>query len=89
MPMSLSSVTGMPLTIEQLHGLLAQVDQSILNLLVDGPDAASRYRVGDREVDRDGYLRWLLETRREYVLAMSRMPVWEATQVVEESRCLR
>lgn len=78
--MSLDSLTGTPRTAAQLHGLIDQIDQQVLDVLSDeNPDAGASFRVGDRQVERTEYLRWLLSCRQQYVGELARMPAWEAT----------
>lgn len=80
--MSLDTLTGTPRTAAQLHGLIDKIDTLVLQVLSDdNPDAGASYRIGDRQVQRTEYLRWLLSTRRDYVQELTRLPVWEATVV--------
>lgn len=80
--MSLDTLTGTPRTAAQLHGLIDKIDTLVLQVLSDdNPDAGASYRVGDRQVSRTEYLRWLLTTRRSYVQELARLPVWETTIV--------
>lgn len=84
--MSLDTLTGLPRSAAQLHGLIDKIDQLVLQVLSEeNPDAGASYRIGDRQVARTEYLRWLLTTRREYVQELSRLPVWEATVVQPQS----
>ncbi len=72
--------TGTPRTAAELHGLIEKIDLIVLQLLSDeSPDAGATFKIGDRQVNRTEYLRWLLQARRDYVQALIRMPVWEAT----------
>lgn len=80
--MSLDTLTGSPRTATQLHGLIDKIDTLVLQVLSEeNPDAGASYRVGDRQVSRTEYLRWLLTTRQAYVQELSRLPVWETTVV--------
>ena len=80
--MPLDTLTGTPRTAAQLHGLIEKIDELVLALLSDdNPDAGASYRIGDRQVQRTEYLRWLLSVRRDYVQELARLPVWEATVV--------
>ena len=78
--MPLDTLTGTPRSAAQLHGLIEKIDTLVLQVLSDdNPDAGATYRIGDRQVQRTEYLRWLLSARRDYVQELSRLPVWEAT----------
>ena len=80
--MPLDTLTGTPRSAAQLHGLIDKIDTLVLQVLSDdNPDAGATYRIGDRQVQRTEYLRWLLSARRDYVQELSRLPVWEATVV--------
>ena len=72
----------------QGHSLDLDADDLIvLQLLSDeSPDAGASFKIGDRSVQRTEYLRWLLQARRDYVLELTRMPVWEATVLHPQSR---
>ena len=79
--------TGTPRTAVELHGLIEKIDLIVLQLLSDeSPDSGASFKIGDRSVQRTEYLRWLLEARRDYVLELTRMPVWEATVLHPQSR---
>lgn len=72
--------TGTPRTAAELHGLIEKIDLIVLQLLSDeSPDAGATFKIGDRQVNRTEYLRWLLQARQDYVQELTRMPVWEAT----------
>lgn len=84
--MSLDTLTGMQRTASQLYGLIDQIDQQVLDLLSDeNPDAGASFRIGDRQVERTEYLRWLLTCRREYTNELARLPAWEATVLFPRS----
>ena len=72
----------------QGHGLDLDADDLIvLQLLSDeSPDAGATFKIGDRQVNRTEYLRWLLQARRDYVQELTRMPVWEATVLHPQGR---
>jgi hypothetical protein len=77
---SFAGVSGTPRSAAELHGLIEKIDLLILNLLSEeGYDAGASYKIADRSVSRTEYLRWLLETRREYVQELTRLGVWEPT----------
>lgn len=79
---SFAGVSGTPRSAAELHGLIEKIDLLVLNLLSEeGYDAGATYRIGDRQVNRTEYLRWLMETRRAYVAELGRLPVWEPTVV--------
>jgi hypothetical protein len=73
------AVAGAARTAAQLLGLIEKIDLAIYNLINTGKDAGINYTVGDRSVDRDGYLQWLLSARKTYVLQLASLPAWEAT----------
>lgn len=80
-------VTGTARTAAELHGLIEKIDLIVLQLLNnEDADAGATFRIGDRQVNRTEYLRWLMQTRRDYVQELTRMPVWEATVLHSESR---
>jgi hypothetical protein len=79
---SLEGVVGTLRTPGQLLALIEQIDLAIYNLLTDPAKVGFRYRLGDREIDRDGYLLWLLDARKTYQTHLSTLPVWEATVCV-------
>lgn len=84
--MPLDTLTGTPRTAAQLHGLIDKIDTLVLQVLSDESlDAGASYKIGDRQVQRTEYLRWLLTTRREYVQELARLPVWEATVIQTHS----
>ena len=79
--------TGTPRTAAELHGLIEKIDLIVLQLLSDeSPDAGATFKIGDRQVNRTEYLRWLLQARRDYVQALTRMPVWKATVLHPQGR---
>ncbi len=69
-----------PFQASELHGLIEKIDLIVLNLLNDdNPDAGASFQIGDRQVNRTEYLRWLLQARSDYVRELMRTPVWETT----------
>ena len=79
-------VTGSPRTVAELNGLIEKIDLIVLQLLSDdNPDAGATFQIGDRQVNRTEYLRWLLQARQGYVQQLMQTPVWEAT-IVRTSR---
>ncbi len=77
-----TDVAGTPRTPAQLLALIERIDLAIYNLLSDPTKAAFRYRLGDREGDRGGYLLWLLDARRTYQAELAAQPLWQATPCV-------
>jgi hypothetical protein len=79
---SFAGVSASPRTAEELHALIEKIDLIVLNLGSDESyDAGASYRIGDREVERTEYLRWLKDMREVYVRELGRLPVWEPTTV--------
>jgi hypothetical protein len=77
---SFDNIGAGPRTAAQLQALIEKVDLAIYNLLNSADkDAGVDYRIGDRWVDRAGYLEWLLATRRTYERQLSGLPAWETT----------
>lgn len=76
---SFEGVAGSPRTASQLLALIEQIDLTIYNLLTNPAKAGFRYRLGDREIDRDGYLLWLLDARKTYQTQLAALPSWELT----------
>jgi hypothetical protein len=77
---SFDGLAAGPRSAAQLFAILEKIDLAVYNLLnSDQPDAAVDYRIGDRRVDRAGYLHWLLETRRHYERQLASLPAWETT----------
>ena len=85
MSSELESLSGTPRTRDQLLGLISRIDARILEILSDeSPDAGATFRVGDREVQRTEYLRWLHETRQMYLRELASPPAWEATTLLPQ-----
>ena len=77
---SFDGVGGSARTAAQLMAILEKIDLAVYNLLNStDKDAGASYRVGDRHLDRAGYLRWLLDARTEYRRQLARLPAWETT----------
>jgi hypothetical protein len=76
---SFDGVAGTPRTAAQLMALIEKIDLAIYNLLNTDKNAGVTYKVGDRTLDREGYLRWLLDARHTYVRQLQSLPAWEAT----------
>lgn len=72
-------VSGAARTAAQLLAIIEKIDLAVYNLLNTDKNAGVSYRVGDRSYDRDGYLRWLLEARKEYQQQLAALPSWEET----------
>ncbi|MCA8989396.1 MAG: hypothetical protein KDA78_17230 [Planctomycetaceae bacterium] len=65
----LSGVSGSGLSVEQIRGILSQIDLDVLNLLRDGKLSALKYGVGagaKASVDRGANLMALLKARVHY-----------------------
>lgn len=77
---SFDGVSASARTEGQLLAILEKIDLAVHNLLTSPGAAGLSYRIGDREVDRDGYLQWLLEARRTYERQLAALPAWEATR---------
>lgn len=63
----------------QLLAIIEKIDLRIYNFLSTDAPLGTKYRVGDREMDHNGYLEWLLESRRVFDRALSALPAWEVT----------
>ncbi|MER3415960.1 MAG: hypothetical protein C4297_07085 [Gemmataceae bacterium] len=81
---SFDGVFGTPRSPEQLLAILEKIDLAIYNLLNTDKNAGVTYRVGDRIVDRDGYLAWLLQARRLYGQLLASVPVWSVSRWTDE-----
>lgn len=82
---NLSTVSGADLTVEQIKGILSQIDLDITNLVRDGKLSALRYSVGGRgrggqRTDRAANLKALLDARTHYERLLASQPAWEASQ---------
>jgi hypothetical protein len=80
----LSQTTGQELTEVQIHGILAQIDLDILNLLRDGKLAALKYSApgSGPQADRATNLTALLAARDSYQELLTSLPTWK-TSVAE------
>ena len=79
----LSGVSGEELTVEQINGILNQIDLDITNLLRDGKLSALKYAVGGeggRSTDRAANLQALLAARGHYQKLKEVFPTWQLTQ---------
>ena len=76
---SFDGVSGTARTAAQLHALIEKIDLAIYNLLASDKNAAISYRVGDREIDREGYLLWLLDARKTYERQLAALPAWDTS----------
>jgi hypothetical protein len=72
-------VSGTPRTAAQILAIIEKIDLAIYNLLNTDKSAGISYRIGDRTIDRDGYLLWLLDARKTYERQLAALPQWEAT----------
>jgi hypothetical protein len=72
-------VAGTPRTAAQLLAIIEKIDLAIYNLLHTDKNAGISYRIGDRTIDRDGYLLWLLDARKTYERQLAALPAWETT----------
>lgn len=80
---SLEGVTGAVLSVEQIQGILSQIDLDLLNLVRDGKLSALKYAVGGaagQSTDRAANLRALLEARDVYQKLLSAQPAWQVSQ---------
>lgn len=65
----LSSVSGESISVEQIRGILSQIDLDVTNLLRDGKLSALKYKAGGgggQTADRAANLKALLEARTHY-----------------------
>lgn len=79
----LSSVTGEELTIEQIQGILAQIDLDIMNLARDGKLAAlesSDSAATPQYMDKSDNLHALLAARGHYQKLLESRPGWAFSQ---------
>lgn len=72
-------------TAEQLLAIIEKIDLAVYNLLTSNSAGAESYRIGDREINRDGYLLWLLDARKTYEKQLAALPAWQMT-VYDDSR---
>jgi len=78
----LSTVSAAELTDSQIHGVLAQIDLDIVNLLRDGKLAALKYGLpGDAggSTDRSANLRALIAAREHYEELLASRPAWQTS----------
>jgi hypothetical protein len=76
---SFDGISGSARTAAQLQAMVEKIDLAIYNLLNEDKSAGVSYRIGDRRVDRAGYLRWLLEARKTYERQLKSLPAWEVS----------
>ena len=76
---SFDGISAAARTAAEVLAIIEKIDLAIYNLVAGGKNAGARYRVGNRTLDRDGYLRWLLDARRLYQRYLANLPVWETT----------
>ncbi len=79
----LSTVSGENLTLEQIRGILAQIDLDITNLVRDGKLAALKYGIGGaagQSTDRAANLHALLAARDHYQRLLNSQPGWAVSQ---------
>jgi hypothetical protein len=76
---SFDGISGSARTAPQLLALIEKIDLAIYNILNTDKNAGVTYRVGDRILDRNGYLNWLLEARKTYARQLASLPAWETT----------
>ncbi len=76
---SFDGVSGSARTAAQLLAIIEKIDLAIYNLLNTDKSAGVSYRIGDRTIDRDGYLLWLLNARKTYERQLASLPEWQAT----------
>lgn len=80
---SFDGVSAGSRTAGQLLAILEKIDLAVYNLLTNSGPAGPSYRIGDREVDRDGYLLWLLDARKTYEKQLAALPAWETTHYAD------
>lgn len=83
----LSTVSGEDLSVEQLQGILNQIDLDITNLLRDGKLSALKYSIngsGGQSTDRAANLNALLEARAHYEKLLRERPAFEVSEYTEE-----
>jgi hypothetical protein len=76
---NLDGISGNELSVDQLRGLLAQIDLDLLNLVRDGKLAALKYSVGGgagQSTDRAANLQALLAARDHYQQLLNSRPGW-------------
>ncbi len=66
-------------TAAQVLAIIEKIDLLVYNLLSMDKNACVSYRIGDRVIDRDGYLLWLLDARKTYEKQLAALPAWETT----------
>ena len=76
---SFDGISGSARTAEQVLAIIEKIDLIVYNLLNEGKNAAITYKIGDRTIDRNGYLLWLLDARKTYERLLSSLPAWEPT----------
>jgi hypothetical protein len=76
---SFEGIAGQPRTAAQLLAILEKIDLALYNLLLEGAGSAVSYRLGERQVERSAYLRWLVEARRLYTEQLSQLPSWQVS----------
>jgi len=79
----LSTVSGENLTLEQIRGILAQIDLDITNLVRDGKLSALKYGIGGtagQSTDRAANLHALLAARDHYQRLLNSQPGWAVSQ---------
>jgi hypothetical protein len=76
---SFDGVSASQRTAAQVLAIIEKIDLAIYNLLATDKNAGVTYRVGDRVIDRDGYLLWLLDARKTYERQLAALPSWETS----------
>ena len=75
----LTTTSGNELTQSQIHGILAQIDLDIMNLVRDGKLSALKYGVpgpAGQSTDRAANMHALLTARDHYQKLLSAQPTW-------------
>ena len=83
----LSTVSGDDLSVEQLQGILNQIDLDITNVLRDGKLSALKYSIsgsGGQSTDRAANLNALLEARAHYEKLLREAPAFEVSEYTDE-----
>lgn len=85
----LTTVSGDELTIEQIRGILAQIDLDITNLVREGKLSALKYGLpgqAGQTTDRAANLHALLAARDHYQKLLDSRPAWVTSQASCECR---
>ena len=84
---NLDTVTGNELSVQQIRGILSQIDLDITNLVREGKLSALKYAVtgtAGQSTDRAANLSALLSARNFYQHLLERQPGWSTSQAETE-----